>query len=78
MPFNKLSCFLLIVTCVFITGSKVPLPVPPEGMVLIPAGEFLMGRNAPPEVEKNNQPMHTVYINSLNFYRFTSLIRFLT
>ena len=63
MPFNKLSCFLLIVTCLFITGSKVPLPVPPEGMVLIPAGEFEMGSNDP-EAGNDEQPVHTVSIDA--------------
>ena len=63
MSFSKLSCFLLIVTCIFITGSKVPLPAPPEGMVLIPAGEFQMGSNDP-EAQNNEQPVHPVYIDT--------------
>ena len=38
-------------------------PVPPEGMVLIPAGEFLMGSNDP-EAQNNEQPVHPVYIDT--------------
>ena len=36
---------------------------PPEGMVLIPAGEFLMGSNDA-EAQDNEQPVHTVYIDA--------------
>ena len=46
------------------TKQKVDVPpVPPEGMVLIPAGEFLMGNNAPVAC-KDEQPVHTVYIDA--------------
>ena len=38
-------------------------PGPPEGMVLIPAGEFQMGNNAP-VASKDEQPVHTVYIDA--------------
>ena len=38
-------------------------PVPPEGMVLIPAGEFLMGSNAS-VARKDEQPVHTVSIDT--------------
>ena len=38
-------------------------PPPPEGMVLIPAGEFLMGSNDA-ESNNNEQPVRTVYIDA--------------
>ena len=38
-------------------------PGPPEGMVLIPAGDFQMGNNAP-VARKDEQPVHTVYIDA--------------
>ena len=40
-----------------------PPPAAPEGMVLIPAGEFQMGSNAP-EAENDEQPVHTVYVDA--------------
>ncbi len=38
-------------------------PVAPEGMVLIPAGEFQMGSNDP-EARNDEQPVHTVSVNA--------------
>ena len=38
-------------------------PPLPEGMVLIPAGEFQMGSNDP-EAQNDEQPVHTVYIDA--------------
>ena len=38
-------------------------PPPPEGMVLIPAGQFQMGSNDD-EAQKDEQPVHTVHINA--------------
>ena len=38
-------------------------PPAPEGMVLIPAGEFQMGSNAP-EAHNQEQPVHTVYVDA--------------
>ena len=38
-------------------------PAAPEGMVLIPAGEFQMGSNAP-EAQDDEQPVHTVYVDA--------------
>ena len=38
-------------------------PVPPEGMVLIPAGEFLMGSNDA-EANNNEQPVRRVYVDA--------------
>ena len=35
----------------------------PQGMVLIPAGEFQMGSNDP-EAENDEQPVHTVYVDA--------------
>ncbi len=46
---------------------------PPEGMVLIPAGEFQMGSNAP-EGDNDEQSVHTVYIDAfyMDKYEVTS------
>ena len=38
-------------------------PVLPEGMVLIPAGEFQMGSNDP-EARNDEQPVHTAFVNA--------------
>ena len=45
----------------------------PEDMVLIPAGEFQMGNNAP-EAENNERPVHTVYVNAfyMDIYEVTN------
>lgn len=37
--------------------------LPPEGMVLVPAGEFQIGSNDK-EAQSNEQPVHTVYIDA--------------
>ena len=67
MIFKKLSCFILIITYLFIVGCSVkvdpPPPVAPEAMVLIPAGEFQMGDVAS-EGSPNEQPVHTVSIDA--------------
>lgn len=44
----------------------------PEGMVLIPEGEFQMGSDAP-EAGDNEKPMHTVYVNAfyIDIYEVT-------
>ena len=39
------------------------LPVPPDGMVLIPAGEFQMGSNDP-EARNEERPVHTVFVDA--------------
>ena len=65
MIFKKLSCLVLIITYLFIAGCGVkvphPAPIAPEGMVLIPAGEFQMGSA---EAHHNEQPVHTVAIDA--------------
>ena len=38
-------------------------PISPEGMVLIPAGEFQMGSNDP-EADNDEQPVHTVSVDA--------------
>ena len=43
--------------------SELPKPIMPKGMVLIPAGEFQMGSNAP-EALNHEQPVHTVYVDA--------------
>ena len=49
-----------------------PPPPAPEGMVLIPAGEFEMGSNDGPN---NEQPVHTVYVDAfyMDKYEVTNL-----
>ena len=73
MIFKKLSCFILIITYLFIAGCSVkgdpPPPVTPEGMVLIPAGEFQMGDVAS-EGSPNEQPVHTVSIDAFYMDRY--------
>ena len=51
-----------------------PPPSAPEGMVLIPAGEFQMGSNAP-EAQNDEQPVHTVYVDAffMDKYEVTNL-----
>ncbi len=46
-----------------VTITKPAPPPAPEGMVLIPAGEFEMGSNAP-VAQNDEQPVHTVYIDA--------------
>ena len=40
-----------------------PPPTPPEGMVLIPAGEFQMG-SEDEDANDDEQPVHTVHIDA--------------
>ena len=51
-----------------------PPPVGVRGMVLIPAGEFQMGSNAP-EAYNNEQPVHPVYVDAffMDEYEVTNL-----
>ena len=44
-------------------GEVPPKPAVPEGMVLIPAGSFLMG-SEDEEAWANEQPVHTVHLNA--------------
>ena len=47
-----------------VTEPEVPQqPSPPEGMVLIPAGEFLMGSNDA-DSDNDEQPVRTVYVDA--------------
>ena len=50
------------------------LPPPPEGMVLVPAGEFEMG-SEDAEAKPNEQPIHTVYVDAfyMDAYEVTNL-----
>ncbi len=51
-----------------VTPLPQELPAAPEGMVLIPAGEFEMGSNDA-ESDTDEQPIHTVYVDA--FYMDT-------
>jgi hypothetical protein len=48
-------------------------PAPPEGMVLIPAGKFQMGSNAP-AADNDEKPVHTVSIDAfyMDKYKVTN------
>ena len=49
------------------------LPSPPEGMVLIPAGQFQMG-STDEDAEADEQPVHTVYVDAfyMDIYEVTN------
>ena len=65
MPFNRLSCFLLMVTCFFLVGNMVLPPELLKGMVRIRAGEFRMGGATPGrDPEDNEKPRHMVYADA--------------
>lgn len=57
-----------------VSPPKPPEPTVPEGMVLIPAGEFQMGSNDP-EAQNDEQPVHAVYIDAffMDKYEVTNL-----
>lgn len=64
MTFKQLSYLTPIIIYLFIFGCGVKVsPIAPEGMVLIPAGEFLMGSNDE-EASSNEGPVHTVYVDA--------------
>ena len=56
------------------TGSTTVDRPTSKGMVLIPAGEFQMGSNAP-AADNDEQPVHTVYVNAffMDKYEVTNL-----
>ena len=46
-------------------SAETPTETPPPGMVLIPAGEFLMGSNdSDSDAQDNEKPEHTVYLDA--------------
>ena len=53
--------------------ARAVTPLPPKGMVLIPAGQFQMGSNHE-EAEPDEQPVHTVHIDAfyLDIYEVTN------
>ena len=74
MTLKQLRYLIPIITCLFIFGGGVKVgPVAPEGMVLIPAGEFLMGSNDV-DASSNEGPVHTVYVDAfyINKYEVTN------
>ena len=61
MTLKQLNHLIPIIACLFIFGCGAKVgTVAPEGMVLIPAGEFLMGS----EASNNEGPVHTVYVDA--------------
>ena len=83
---NRVDSSVLVIVgvlCIFIFGFKAdalepiaegdPGPIAPEGMVLIPAGEFQMGSN---DVEGGDSeyPVHTVYVDAfyMDIYEVTN------
>lgn len=59
-----MSYLTSIITYLFILGYSVnAIPVAPADMVLIPAGDFLMGSNDA-EAGSDEQPVHTVYLDA--------------
>lgn len=64
MTLKQLSHLIPIIACLFIFGCGVKVgTVAPEGMVLIPAGEFLMGSDDV-DASGNEGPVHTVYVDA--------------
>ncbi|MYE88704.1 formylglycine-generating enzyme family protein [Candidatus Poribacteria bacterium] len=68
---KRYICITILIWCVLAT---VALDGPtPEGMVLIPAGEFQMGSNDS-EAEESEKPVHTVYLDAfyMDVYEVTN------
>ncbi len=66
--------FSVLVMIGILSVSMVGCDPPPEGMVLIPVGEFDMGSNDP-EADNDEQPVHTVYVDAfyMDKYEVTNL-----
>ena len=56
------ALFPILLLVFTISGDSEP-PKVPEGMVLIPAGEFQMGSNDA-EADASEKPVHTVYVDA--------------
>ena len=55
-------------------GAQYGRPAQSSGMVLIPAGEFRMGSNAP-EAQNNERPVHTVYVDAFYMDKYEVTVR---
>ena len=70
--FKRLGRFVVLAVCLFAISEMLPPPVTevevPEGMVLIPAGSFLMGSDDA-AADDDEQPVHTVHLDA--FYMDT-------
>ena len=70
--FKRLGTFVVLAVCLFAIAEMLPPPVTevevPEGMVLIPAGSFLMGSDDA-AADDDEQPVHTVHLDA--FYMDT-------
>ena len=66
--------FLVLVIIGILSVSMVGCDSPPEGMVLIPAGEFEMG-SGDPESDNDEHLVHTVYVDAfyMDKYEVTNL-----
>ncbi|MDE0684506.1 MAG: SUMF1/EgtB/PvdO family nonheme iron enzyme, partial [Candidatus Poribacteria bacterium] len=72
MTQKRIVC-LLILTILWVCGTQ-HIPTAddtPDGMVLIPAGEFKMGSHAG---KNNERPVHTVYLDAfyMDIYEVTN------
>ena len=62
--FSVITAMVLLLGCGGAGSMETPNSQPvPEGMVLIPAGEFQMGSSTP-EAANHEHPVHTVYVNA--------------
>ena len=67
MMFKCLGRFVVLAVCLFAISEMLPPPVTevevPEGMVLIPAGSFLMGSDDA-AADDDERPVHTVHLDA--------------
>ena len=62
---KQLGIFAILAICLFssVTTETTPIETTPEGMVLIPAGHFQMGREDEGALH-DTQPVHTVHLDA--------------